>query len=156
MTDPHHEQNPEQHRDTGDECARPATGQGRRRVRGAAGSGSSGDRGASRAATAGGGRPIRPGAAAGSAPPVGVRRGGTGLSDLERAQIVAAVYALAPMTEEQVDRVCEVIVSTRARWRREDAGRTETGGRRRIPRRAVGSIPARRAVRAARCGRRRR
>ncbi|MGH3567122.1 MAG: hypothetical protein ACRDRH_14040 [Pseudonocardia sp.] len=48
------------------------------------------------------------------------------MSEAQRAAIVAAVLELPPMTVEQVDRVCEVIVAARARWRREDH-RTDRG-----------------------------
>jgi hypothetical protein len=51
------------------------------------------------------------------------------LSEAQRAAIAAAVAALPPMTEEQVDAVCEVIVTARARWRRTDApGAAPRGG----------------------------
>jgi hypothetical protein len=56
------------------------------------------------------------------------REGGPGgLSEAQRAAIVAAVLELPPMTCEQVDSVCEVIVAARARWRREDDRRGHRG-----------------------------
>ncbi|MGH3613077.1 MAG: hypothetical protein ACRDRK_10885 [Pseudonocardia sp.] len=66
-------------------------------------------------------------AAARSSPPSGVRRGGVGLSAAERGAIESAVLALPPMTEDQVDRVCEVIVSARTRWRRQSGHRRDPG-----------------------------
>jgi hypothetical protein len=42
------------------------------------------------------------------------------LSEQQRAAIRAAIAALPPMTNDQVDSVCEVIVTARERWRRED------------------------------------
>jgi hypothetical protein len=55
-------------------------------------------------------------------------RGGSGLSEAQRAAIVAAVLELPPMADEQVDGVCEVIVAARARWRREDERRGRPPG----------------------------
>jgi len=46
--------------------------------------------------------------------------GGSVLSEADRAAVRAAVAALPPLTDEQVAGVCEVIVATRARWRRQD------------------------------------
>jgi hypothetical protein len=43
-----------------------------------------------------------------------------GLSEQQRATIRAAIAALPPMSNEQVDSVCEVIIAARERWRRED------------------------------------
>jgi hypothetical protein len=51
-------------------------------------------------------------------------RAGRGLSASERAAIRAAVLALDPMSDDQIAGVCEVIVTSRARWRRDD---TTTG-----------------------------
>lgn len=56
------------------------------------------------------------------------RGGSGGLSEAQRAVIVAAVLRLPPMTVEQVDAVCEVIVAARARWRREDDRRGHRAG----------------------------
>jgi len=57
------------------------------------------------------------------------RQGGSGgLAEAQRAAIVAAVLELPPMTCEQVDAVCEVIVGARARWRREDGRRGHAAG----------------------------
>lgn len=57
------------------------------------------------------------------------REDGTGgLSEAQRAAIVAAVLELPPMTCEQVDSVCEVIVTARTRWRREDDRRGHATG----------------------------
>jgi hypothetical protein len=49
---------------------------------------------------------------------------GCGLSANERAAIRTAVLALDPMSDDQIAGVCEVIVTTRARWQRDD---TTTG-----------------------------
>jgi hypothetical protein len=37
----------------------------------------------------------------------------------QAAAVRAAVMALPPMTDEQIAAVCEVIVTSRARWQRE-------------------------------------
>jgi hypothetical protein len=42
------------------------------------------------------------------------------LSARQRAAIRAAIAALPPMSNEQVDSVCEVIVTARERWHRDD------------------------------------
>ena len=55
-----------------------------------------------------------------TAQPAG-RDSGAGLSDEERAAVIAAVLALEPMTEEQIAAVCEVIAGGRARWRASQA-----------------------------------
>src|SRR5690606_12082409 len=57
------------------------------------------------------GRPARP--APGGRRPVG-------LSDRDRARVRAAVLALDPLCDEQIAGVCEVITTSRDRWRRED------------------------------------
>jgi hypothetical protein len=46
----------------------------------------------------------------------------SGLSNEELAVIRAAVLALEPMTDEQIEGVCEVIAVSRARWRRQPHG----------------------------------
>jgi hypothetical protein len=45
------------------------------------------------------------------------------LTDQDRAAIRAAVLALPPLTDEQVDALCETIVATWARWSRENSNR---------------------------------
>jgi hypothetical protein len=40
------------------------------------------------------------------------------LTEAQQDAIKAAVAALPPMTDQQVDAVCEVINAARARWRR--------------------------------------
>jgi hypothetical protein len=47
-------------------------------------------------------------------------RAADGLSDKEREAIRAAVLALPPLTDEQIDGLCEVIVTARERWAREN------------------------------------
>jgi len=47
------------------------------------------------------------------------------LSAAEQAAIVARVLALPPLTEEQIDRLCEVIHTARTRWRDQDSQRDE-------------------------------
>jgi hypothetical protein len=51
------------------------------------------------------------------------------LSAQQRATIRAAIAALPPMTNDQVDSVCEVIVTARERWRREDHRNEATAGK---------------------------
>jgi hypothetical protein len=48
------------------------------------------------------------------------RPGGVGVSTQDRDTVRAAVLALAPLTDEQIAAVCEVITVTRERWHRED------------------------------------
>ncbi len=53
-------------------------------------------------------------------------RGAAGeLSAEQQAAIVARVLALPPMTDEQVDGVCEVIQVARTRWRAQDRDKPE-------------------------------
>ena len=49
------------------------------------------------------------------------------LTDEDRAAIRAAVAALPPLTDEQVDALCDVIIAARKRWQREDAARAGQG-----------------------------
>jgi hypothetical protein len=58
-------------------------------------------------------RSRRPRRRRGKAPPA------PGLSEQDRATIRAAVAALDPLTDEQIAAVCEVITTSRIRWRRE-------------------------------------
>lgn len=46
-----------------------------------------------------------------SSPPTSV------LSAEQLSAVDAAVDALSPMTNDQIDRICEVIIAARARWR---------------------------------------
>ena len=46
----------------------------------------------------------------------------SGLSNEDLAAVRAAVLALEPMTDEQIDAVCEVITVSRARWGRQPHG----------------------------------
>lgn len=47
------------------------------------------------------------------------------LTDEEMAVVRRAVDALPPMTDEQIDGICEVITNARATWRAADARRRE-------------------------------
>jgi hypothetical protein len=46
------------------------------------------------------------------------------LSSADRAKIRAAIRALPPLSEDEVDALCETIRVTRARWEREDEKET--------------------------------
>jgi hypothetical protein len=43
------------------------------------------------------------------------------LTDEDRTAIHAAVAALPPLTDEQVDALCDIIIAARKRWQREDS-----------------------------------
>jgi hypothetical protein len=49
-------------------------------------------------------------------PPVNLTAGAGALSEQDRAAVVAAVLALEPMSDEQINAVCEVITTSRVRW----------------------------------------
>jgi hypothetical protein len=56
------------------------------------------------------------------------------LTDQDRAAIRAAVAALPPLTDEQVDALCDVIIAARKRWQREDAAPDPTSPAEQVPR----------------------
>jgi hypothetical protein len=52
------------------------------------------------------------------------RRSRSVVSAADRAKVRAAISALPPLSESEVDALCEVIRVTRARWEREDERKT--------------------------------
>jgi hypothetical protein len=54
------------------------------------------------------------------------RPAGGVLTEADKATIRAAVLALPPLTDEQIDGICEVITVARHRWQREDHHRKTT------------------------------